>query len=161
MRLHPAVLPAVLALGIACRPAPDPIPTPAAPEKSNPAALPDTPMTGEEAWAAHRAGVLFVDARPYADYALGHIPGALHVPLRERDYEDRWWDFLADPRIKPDKTIVVYCSGCCSTDSLFLALRLKETGFTRIQIYKDGFPGWLRAERPPRRAPIATGPIRP
>jgi rhodanese-related sulfurtransferase len=44
--------------------------------------------------------------------------------------------------------VVLYCSGCCSTDALFLALRLKELGFKQIQIYRDGFPGWARAERP-------------
>ena len=161
MRILTAVLSAGLAFTIACRPAPEPIPPPAAHTgNSIPAGLPATPMTGEAAWAAQRAGVLFVDARPYADYAQGHIPGALHVPLRERDYEDRWWDFLANPRVKPEQPMVVYCSGCCSTDSLFLALRLQETGFTRVQVYKDGFPGWLRADRPQVRGNFPNGEVK-
>ena len=149
MRILVAVVTAGLVLGIACRTAPDAIPkTMASVAEPTAAASPFTHLTGEEAWAAHGAGVPFLDARPYYDYALGHIPGAVHVPLHERDFEDRLWDFLASPRSQPTIPVVVYCSGCCSTDSLFLALRLKESGFTSISIYKDGYPGWLRADRP-------------
>jgi rhodanese-related sulfurtransferase len=105
-------------------------------------------LNGEEAWKAQQEGVLFLDARPQSEYLLGHIPGAVSVPLRQPDFEDRLWDFVAGPRAKPQGPVVLYCSGCCSTDALFLALRLKELGFKQIQIYRDGFPGWARAERP-------------
>jgi rhodanese-related sulfurtransferase len=105
-------------------------------------------LTGDQAWDAFRSGVLFLDARQRSDYVNGHVPGALNLPLWAKDFEDQLMDFLTNPKVKPTNPAVLYCSGCCSTDSLFLAQRLKEVGFTRIQIYRDGYPGWLRAERP-------------
>jgi rhodanese-related sulfurtransferase len=105
-------------------------------------------LSEHEAWSAHQASVMFLDARPRMDFMQGHIPGAVSLPLRDRDFEDRLWEFLASPRCKPNAPVVVYCSGCCSTDAVFLALRLQEVGFKQIKHYKDGFPGWARADHP-------------
>jgi rhodanese-related sulfurtransferase len=115
------------------------------------AGAPETPLeafTGDHAWEAFQKKALFLDARLPADYADGRIPGALNLPLRAVDFEDRLQAFLASPETKPMDLTVVYCSGCCSTDSLFLAQWLKDCGFTQIHIYRDGFPGWLRAGHP-------------
>lgn len=105
-------------------------------------------LSEKEAWLAHQAGVLFLDARPRTDFMQGNIPGSISLPLRDRDFEDRLWEFLASARNKPTAAVVVYCSGCCSTDAVFLALRLQEVGFKQIKHYKDGLPGWMRAEHP-------------
>jgi rhodanese-related sulfurtransferase len=102
-------------------------------------------FTGDQAWEAFRKDALFLDARQPADYAQGHIPRALNLSLRAVDFEDRLRAFLAGPKEMRTNSVVVYCSGCCSTDSLFLAQQLKDVGFTQIHIYRDGFPGWLRA----------------
>lgn len=112
---------------------------------------PETPLqtlAGDQAWEAFQNQALFLDARQPADYVYGHIPGAVNLPLRAVDFEDRLQAFLASPETKPMNLVVVYCSGCCSTDSLFLAQHLKDAGFKRIQIFRDGFPGWLRAGHP-------------
>lgn len=111
-------------------------------------------LTEKEAWSAHQANVVFLDARSRDDFMQGHIPGAVSLPYRDRDFEDRLWEFLASPRCKPDAPVVVYCSGCCSTDAVFLAVRLQEVGFKQIKHYKDGFPGWARAERPISNVPF-------
>ncbi len=105
-------------------------------------------LAGDQAWEAFQNQALFLDARQPAEYVYGHIPGAVNLPLRAVDFEDRLQVFLASPGTKPMDLVVIYCSGCCSTDSLFLAQRLKDAGFKRIQIFQDGFPGWLRAGHP-------------
>ena len=39
-------------------------------------------LTREEVEDAHRTGAVVVDLRPMGDYAAGHLPGALSIPLR-------------------------------------------------------------------------------
>lgn len=125
------------------------------PPKPLPTAVPEVPpfliLTGDETWAAHENAVLFLDARIPFDFARGHIPGSINLPLKSPDFEKRFGDFMVGPKSSPSMPVVVYCSGCCSTDALFLALRLKEAGFKDVRHYKDGFPGWARAERPVSR----------
>ena len=101
-----------------------------------------------QAFAAFQAGVLFLDARLKVDYGYGHIPGAQNLPFQGKDFEARLGAFLAGPKGIRSNPAVVYCTGCCSTDSLFLAQRLKEHGFTRVQVFRDGYPGWARAKFP-------------
>jgi len=105
-------------------------------------------LQGFQAWEAFQTGVLFLDARLTSDYWLGHIPSAQNLPIWAKDFESRLLDFLSGPLGEPEKPVVVYCGGCCSTDSLLLARRLQAFGFKHIQIYRDGYPGWARAERP-------------
>jgi rhodanese-related sulfurtransferase len=101
-----------------------------------------------QALAAYHAGELFLDARLAPDYEYGHVPGALDLPIQGKDFEARLSAFLAGPKAVPGNPVVVYCKGCCSTDSLFLAQRLKERGFARIKVFRDGYPGWARANFP-------------
>lgn len=69
-----------------------------------------------------RAGdVVLLDVRPEHEFAAGHLPGALSVPLPT--LESR----LADlPR---DRTIVAYCRGPLCTLSAEAARRLRALGF--------------------------------
>lgn len=116
-----------------------------------PVSKPEAPLqtfTGDQAFEAFQKGALFLDAREPADYVYGHVPGALNLPIWAVDFEDRFQAFLASPAARPLERVVVYCGGCCSTDSLFLAQSLKDAGFKRIHVYRDGFPGWLRAGHP-------------
>lgn len=105
-------------------------------------------LDAQQAYAAFHGGALFLDARTSADFGYGHIPGALSLPLRAVDFEERLKALLAHPKGTLTGPVVVYCSGCCSTDSLFLAQRLLEAGYSRVQVFKDGYPGWARAEYP-------------
>jgi rhodanese-related sulfurtransferase len=105
-------------------------------------------LSGDQAWEAFQGGSLFLDARLPSDHWLGHIPSAQNLPVWAKDFESRLLDFLTGPLGEPEKPVVVYCGGCCSTDSLLLARRLQAFGFKHIQIYRDGYPGWARAGRP-------------
>lgn len=119
------------------------------------AAPPSVPQASfSEGLTAFQAGVLFLDARPPEDYAYGHIPGALNLPIWEKDFESRLAAFRASPQADRRRPVIVYCNGCCSTDSLFLAQRLRDLGFTGVRAFRDGFRAWARAGRP-----MATGAL--
>src|ERR1035438_2207170 len=66
--------------------------------------------------------VLWIDARPDADFARGHIPDAIALN------EDRWDELLPDVLDHWDATrkVVVYCSSLSCQASRDVARRLRE-----------------------------------
>jgi rhodanese-related sulfurtransferase/DNA-binding transcriptional ArsR family regulator len=91
-----------------------------------------------------RAGsVTVIDVRPLDEYAAGHIPGALSIPVD--DLEARLAELL------PGTEVVAYCRGpfCLYAPTAVEALR--HHGF-RARPLEDGFPEWRLAG-----LPIATG----
>jgi len=107
---------------------------------TNAASLPEFEISSpEEALRLFEEGrVLFIDARARDDYARGHIPGAISLPIGEfeADIEAfRQTHALAQP-------IVTYCSGRWCQDSQELAQRLMAQGYTEVAVFIDGFPGW-------------------
>lgn len=69
-----------------------------------------------------RAGaILLVDVRPRQEYEAGHAPGAISLPLAER--EERI------DELPPDRSIVAYCRGPFCTLSARAARRLRELGY--------------------------------
>jgi rhodanese-related sulfurtransferase/DNA-binding transcriptional ArsR family regulator len=87
-----------------------------------------------------RAGaVTVIDVRPTAEYAAGHIPGSLSIPVDELEAR------LAElPR---GTEIVAYCRGpyCIYAPTAVNALRRR--GF-QAQRLEDGFPEWRLAGLP-------------
>ena len=88
---------------------------------------------------AQRDGIVVLDVRPRDEYASGHIPGAVSVPLEE--LEDR---LASLPR---DAEIVAYCRGpyCLLAPQAVEVLR--ERGF-RARRLEDGLPEWRLAGLP-------------
>ena len=82
--------------------------------------------------------VLFVDARSQKDYANGHIPGAISLPVGQ--FKERIGSFLN--RYPLEQPVVTYCSGRTCEDSHDLARFLSDIGFTNVRIFIDGFQGW-------------------
>lgn len=85
----------------------------------------------------HASDVVLLDVRPEHEFAEGHLPGALSVPLPL--LESR----LAElPR---DRTIVAYCRGPFCTLSAEAARRLRELGFdarrTDVSVHSFDAPG--------------------
>jgi rhodanese-related sulfurtransferase len=83
--------------------------------------------------------VLWIDARPDADFAQGHIPGA--VPLNE----DRWDELLPEVLDHWDTTrkIVVYCSSLSCQTSHDVARRLREEeGIPNVFVLEGGWEAW-------------------
>jgi rhodanese-related sulfurtransferase len=97
-------------------------------------------MTRDELRARLRKGdVVVLDVRPRAEYAAGHIPGAVSVPvddLRERLKE-----------IDGGTDVVAYCRGpyCVYADDAVRLLVGRGRIASRLE---DGFPEWAAAGLP-------------
>src|SRR5712692_2550101 len=98
------------------------------------------PVSREELLEKSRAGVVTVlDVRPPDEFALGHLPGAVNIPLRELEAR------LAD--LDRSLEIVAYCRGpyCVLSYEAVAALRTKGFKARRLE---DGFPEWRAAGLP-------------
>jgi rhodanese-related sulfurtransferase len=97
-------------------------------------------LTPREAQRLLAAGATPLDARRPEDFATGHLPGALNLPVEEFD--------LYFPRIQPrlDRAtpLVVYCGGGECTLSHELAQALRPMGF-RVKILRGGLEAWKAA----------------
>lgn len=98
------------------------------------------PVSRAELLRRKKAGAAFViDVRPLDEFAAGHIPGAVHLPLAE--LEGR----LAElPR---DQEIVAYCRGPYCVMAFEAVARLRASGFQARRL-QDGFPEWRLARLP-------------
>jgi rhodanese-related sulfurtransferase/biotin operon repressor len=95
------------------------------------------PVTREELSGRLRDGMVTVlDVRPADEFALGHVPGALNVPLSELDAR------LAT--LDPGKDIVAYCRGAYCVMSFEAVSRLRAQGFSARRL-EDGMPEWVAA----------------
>lgn len=83
--------------------------------------------------------VTVLDVRPPEEYAAGHLPGAVNLPLGELEAR------LAElPR---DQEIVAYCRGPYCVLAYEAVARLRERGY-RARRLEDGYPEWRRAGLP-------------
>jgi rhodanese-related sulfurtransferase len=88
--------------------------------------------------------VLWLDARPDAQYEKQHVPGALSLN------EDRWGELL--PQMlnawSPDKRVVVYCSSQSCAASHEVARRLREEAeLKNVFVLRGGWETWLEANK--------------
>ena len=89
--------------------------------------------------------VLWVDARPDADFARAHIPGAVSLN------EDRWDELLPGLLDHWDTTrkIVVYCSSLSCQTSHDVARRLREeVNLPNVFVLQGGWEAWLKRNHP-------------
>jgi rhodanese-related sulfurtransferase/DNA-binding transcriptional ArsR family regulator len=83
--------------------------------------------------------VTVLDLRPEDEFALGHLPGALNIPLGE--LEKRLADF------DPGQEIIAYCRGPYCVLSYEAVAVLRARGF-RVRRLEDGLPEWRAAGLP-------------
>jgi rhodanese-related sulfurtransferase len=84
------------------------------------------------------SGILLLDARAAAAYRLGHIPGALSLPLGEFT---RSFPALA-AQLREASLLVAYCSGPTCDDSPELARLLWARGLKNLLLYRGGMEDW-------------------
>lgn len=84
-------------------------------------------------------GIIVLDVRPEDEFALGHVPGAVNIPLRALQAR------LSE--LDPAQEIVAYCRGpyCVLSYEAVAALRTKGFKARRLE---DGLPEWRAAGLP-------------
>lgn len=80
--------------------------------------------------------ITLLDVRPEDEFSLGHLPGALNIPVQE--LEQRLAELPKDPEI------VAYCRGAYCILSFEAVAALRAKGF-KIRRLEDGFPEWKAA----------------
>jgi rhodanese-related sulfurtransferase/DNA-binding HxlR family transcriptional regulator len=98
------------------------------------------PVAAKELLARLRGGdVVILDVRPEDEYGLGHLPGALNIPLRQ--LEQRLSEL---PR---KREVIAYCRGPYCVLSFEAVAELRARGF-RVRRFEAGFPEWKAAGLP-------------
>lgn len=82
---------------------------------------------------------LLLDVRPAEEFAHGHLPGAVSLPVDELP--------MRLNELPRDRRIVAYCRGayCLFADEAVALLR--ENGFDALRL-EGGWPEWLAEDRP-------------
>jgi rhodanese-related sulfurtransferase/biotin operon repressor len=88
---------------------------------------------------AKKGLVTVLDVRPAEEYAAGHIPGAINVPI------DRLETFLS--RLPKRREVVAYCRGPYCLMSFDAVEKLRKRGL-RARRLENGLPEWRAAGLP-------------
>jgi ArsR family transcriptional regulator len=88
--------------------------------------------------------VTVLDVRPEDEFALGHLQGAINIPLGQLEQR------LVD--LDPGREIIAYCRGSYCVLSYEAVAALRHRGF-KVRRLEEGFPEWRAAG-----LPIETGP---
>jgi ArsR family transcriptional regulator len=90
--------------------------------------------------------VTVLDVRPEDEFSLGHLPGAINIPLRELEKR------LAE--LDPRHEIIAYCRGPYCVLSYEAVAALRDRGF-KVRRLEDGYPEWRAAGLPVETGGIA------
>lgn len=88
--------------------------------------------------------VTLIDVRPAEEFAAGHIPGAINIPLPE--LPQRCGDVSAD------RTVIAYCRGPYCIFAFEAVALLRALGYDARRL-EGGYPQWWAANRPVVAAP--------
>ena len=83
--------------------------------------------------------VTVLDVRPAEEFAAGHVPGAINVPLKELE------NYLE--KVGTDQEIVAYCRGPHCVLAFDAVAKAREKGLKARRL-EDGFPEWKTAGLP-------------
>ena len=102
------------------------------------------PISRAELLQRSRTGeVIVLDVRPEDEFALGHLPCAISIPLRNLEMRLAEFD--------PNQEIIAYCRGPYCVLSYEAVAVLRARGFNARRL-EDGLPEWRAAG-----LPVATG----
>lgn len=80
--------------------------------------------------------VTVIDVRPHDEFASGHVPGAINVPLAELE--------LRLDELPPEHEVIAYCRGPWCVLAFEAVALLRERGRTAHRL-DGGLPEWKRA----------------
>ena len=83
--------------------------------------------------------VTVLDVRPEDEFALGHLPGALNIPLGKLEHR------LSE--LPTDRDIIAYCRGPYCVLSFEAVAALRARGYL-VRRLVDGYPEWKAAGLP-------------
>jgi rhodanese-related sulfurtransferase/DNA-binding transcriptional ArsR family regulator len=86
--------------------------------------------------------VTLLDVRPTEEYAAGHLPGAINVPIEKLE------SYLS--KLPRRKEVVAYCRGPYCLMSFEAVEKLRKRGFKAKRL-QDGYPEWRAAGLPVER----------
>jgi len=92
------------------------------------------PVPAKELLERARKGlVTVIDVRPPEEYAAGHVPGAVNIPLAELEAHLEELD--------PEQEVVAYCRGPHCVLAFDAVERLRRKGLKARRL-EDGYPEW-------------------
>ena len=92
------------------------------------------PVSREELGRKMKARtVTLIDVRPCEEFAAGHIPGAVNIPLKDLDRRLR--------ELPKNEEVVAYCRGPYCLMSFEAVDLLRRRGLTARRL-EDGYPEW-------------------
>ena len=98
------------------------------------------PIPARELLARAKKGLVTVlDVRPAEEFAAGHLPGAINVPM------EKFESSLA--KIAKKREVVAYCRGPYCLMSFEAVLKLRAHGWKARRL-EEGFPEWKAAGLP-------------
>ncbi len=98
------------------------------------------PLPREALLERARDGLITVlDVRPPEEYAAGHVPGAVNVPLSELEH------YL--DKLNSKQEIVAYCRGPHCVLAFEAVARIRDKGLKARRL-EDGYPEWKSAGFP-------------
>jgi rhodanese-related sulfurtransferase/DNA-binding transcriptional ArsR family regulator len=101
------------------------------------------PVPAREVLARLKKGLITVlDVRPAEEFAAGHLPGALNVPV------EKLQAFLS--KLPKRKEVIAYCRGPYCLMSFEAVDKLRKRGFKAKRL-ADGYPEWRAAGLPVER----------
>jgi rhodanese-related sulfurtransferase/DNA-binding transcriptional ArsR family regulator len=87
--------------------------------------------------------VTVLDVRPSEEYEVGHIPGALNVPLNEIEQHLE--------NLPKEQEVIAYCRGEYCVLAFEAVATLRRKGFTARRL-EEGYPEWKAAGLPLERS---------
>ena len=98
------------------------------------------PVSREDLIARLRDGLVTVlDVRPEDEFALGHLPGALNIPLGKLEHRVG--------ELPVDREVIAYCRGPYCVLSFEAVAALRARGYL-VRRLEDGYPEWKAAGLP-------------
>lgn len=99
-----------------------------------------TPVKREELLKLVKKGeAMVIDVRPETEFAAGHIPGAVSVPIETLPKRLK--------NLPKDQEIVAYCRGPYCMFALEAVTALRKKGY-RARRLEEGFPEWKAEQLP-------------
>ena len=96
----------------------------------------------DNAEQAIREADVLVDVREAAEYAAGHLAGAVHISRGMLEFK-----FSANPALQSrDLKVVLYCKA--SGRAALAGAALQDMGYLNVQSIAGGFDAWAAAGEP-------------